>query len=460
METKFIVVGVVVAVVTAVASYLIFLRRGGSDDWAAEDKFAPPPFPAPAVDASPQLVSAKPLDSTHRYVKPVVAADHQGNVVVIAEEHFAGHQIAQWTSYDGGGTWEGLRYLPHSPDDRVSGDPWLATDRRGRFYCLFICITAPKGLNAFHRSCNGGKTWSPRISVTPAGDRPLFGVSPDGKLLVTASSVVERTKELLNERLDENDPNLEEKIGATSRWYSAMSVSEDWGAHWRQFPGPLKDLHAIPFSVVVGDDGKIASSHLAISKGETESVVCTALDHGRNWNETTLEMNLQPDRPHAFNGARFPVLAADGDKNLHVAFINRLAKGLFVRKSKDWINWDSPVQLSSVEAEEVRMPAIAAWGPMVHVTWMERRSASWQMYYCGSKNNGRTWSDRLLLSVPDANCSLINGDGFQITCDDDQTSVTDDGLGNAHIVWAVSKVGSNAPGTVWHGVVRWQRPAD
>jgi hypothetical protein len=137
-----------------------------------------------------------------------------------------------------------------------------------------------------------------------------------------------------------------------------------------------------------------------------------------------------------------------------------LGRGLFVRTSKDWVAWESPIQLSSDQAAEVQLPAIAAWGPMVHVTWMERHDTSWQMYYRGSKDHGRSWSGRVLVSVPNAGSTLIDSKGFEITSNDDQTSVADDGLGNAHIVWCVRARDGNTTGTAWHAIVRWRRRAD
>ncbi len=474
-------VGLIAAGIIAVAAFALFAWHGGNSEWAVKDLFEPPPSPTPTSDASPRLDSVKPLASTRRSIKPVVAADHHGQVVVIAQDYDLPQgpydpprdmSIIQWSSRDGGVSWEAPFKIPLLSKEEIFADPWLATDRRGRFYSIVICCDEskpiPEVLNAFYRSCDRGHTWSPRILVTPSGDRPVLAVSANGKLLVAASMAGEKRQGASTEMLHPNDPNYKDKLKARFRHFSAILVSDDRGSHWKLLPGPLGDTHAICFSVVVEDDGRIAGGWVASTSdlggkgvgGGSRSVVCSTLDHGQTWTETVLVSGLQPDRPHPFNGERFPVLAVDGNRNVYAAFVSALGRGLFVRTSKDWVNWDSPTQLSSDQAAEVRMPAIAAWGPMVHVSWMERRDASWQMYYRGSKDHGRSWSERLLVSVPNASSTLIDNKGFQITGDDDQTSVADDGLGNAHIVWCVSPRNGNTSGTAWHAIVRWRRHPD
>ena len=126
-----------------------------------------------------------------------------------------------------------------------------------------------------------------------------------------------------------------------------------------------------------------------------------------------------------------------------------------MRHSHDWKHWDQPLQLSDDSADEARLPAIASWDQMVHATWMERRNELWHVYYRGSKNCGRTFSDAIRLSVSSPRSTLITKDGFRLTGEDDQTSITDDGMGNAHAVWSVRREGDDFIGTVWHAVVSW-----
>jgi len=331
----------------------------------------------------------------------------------------------------------------------------LATDRRGRFYYVYISVGTLPPL-VFRRSLDAGQTWSPAIEVAKWADRPVPGISPIGTQLIIAASMAEKTAAYPTKPLDAKDPQFAAKLAAAWRFFSGIFVSQDRGRSWQRWPGPLGHTHAVPFSVVVDDDGRVASSWVA-QGGGSRSVVCSTADRGKTWTETELVASLHPDRDQPFNGQRFQVLAVAGNKNLHVAFVGAKAKGLFVRTSKNWSDWIDPLQLSGQDSEEVRMAAIAAWGPMVHVTWMERHGTRWQMYYRGSKDHGLSWSETLLLSKPHAGSTLIDNDGFDITSDDDQSSVTDDGRGTVHAVWAVRRgPAGKSTGTVCHAIIRWQ----
>lgn len=434
---------------------LASLRPGGRDDWAAADRTTPPPLPAVPADARPVLVASGPLAGPHPPAKPVVAADGTGTVVVIAQDLVgrSGSRLVQWRSGDGGASWEPVRELPGWPEGAgFYGDPWLETDRRGRFYYVHLAVgRAPL---VFRRSADGGKTWSPPVEVAKGVDRPVLGVSPDGTRLVLAASMGEKTAAYPKKPLDSRDPQLAAKLAAAYRFFSGVFVSADRGRNWERLPGPLGDTHAIPFAAVADDAGRVAVS-LVAEGGGSRSVVCTTADRGRTWSEFELVARLQPDRSHPFNGERFPVLAAGRDGRLHVAYVGAGGKGLFVRTSRNWNAWTDPVRLTEGDVAEVRMPAVAARGPLVHVTWLERRRGRWQAYYRSSRDGGRSWSDKVLLSVPHAGAQLVGEDGFDRVSDDDQSGVTDDGSGAAHAVWVVRGRRPGA-GAVWHAVVRWQ----
>jgi hypothetical protein len=431
------------------------------DDWAAADTTAPPPYPPVGADARPIVATSGPLAATTRHpAKPVVAADHRGEVVVLAQDVLhPDRRLAQWRSPDGGESWQEalpLESYPNKPEQ--FGDPWLETDRRGRFYYVGLSIVADSDTTrlVFRRSRDAGQTWSAPIEVTKLGaDRPVLGVSPNGRHLVIAASTGERTAPPSTKpRRVPNSRQLAAEQAAAVRFFSGIFVSGDQGRHWERLSGPLGETHAVPFSVVIDDDGRIASSWVA-EGGGSRSVVSISADRGKTWTDTELVASLQPDRNHPFNGERFPVLAVDGRKTLHVAYVGEKAKELFVRSADTWGDWHDAIRLSSDDAAEVRMPAAAACGPMVHVTWMERRGVRWQTYYRGSRDHGRLWSETLLISKPRAGSALVGGDGFDIRGDDDQSSVTDDGLGNVHAVWAVNGRRGVEHGRVWHAIIRW-----
>jgi hypothetical protein len=422
------------------------------------------PLPEPPVvpeNAVPLCVSSAPLpaaEGTYE-AKPVVAADREHRIVVAQDLLADDWRLVQWHSA-AGQRWAAPRTLENPPTaSRFVGDPWVETDRRGRFYLVDTFLS---GL-VFWRSTDFGRTWKLPLTIAQRADRPVMGASRDGKHLVIAASLGEGTGVVTTTPLDANDPQFAAKIAASTRFSTGVFWSQDQGRNWRRLPGPLKGWHAIPFSVIIDDEGRIASSWIA-AQGEqrnSRSVVCSTTDHGQSWSETELVRDLQPDRNHPFNGERFPVLALSSTGTLHVAYVESLAKGLAVRQSDDWNRWANSRRLSDEAvpegpAEEVRMPAIAALGPMVHVSWIERRNGRWQMYYRGSRDRGQSWSKRLRLSVPHASSTLIDQQGFRLTSDDDQTCVADDGAGTVHVVWAVRGAGPSVPSRIWHARIKWQ----
>jgi hypothetical protein len=186
-------------------------------------------------------------------------------------------------------------------------------------------------------------------------------------------------------------------------------------------------------------------------------VVGSTADGGKAWAVTALAEALQPDRDHPFNGGRFPLLASDESGGLQAVYVGAGGTALWAVSSRDWTNWSEPLRLSAGGVKEVRNPAIATAGEIVHAAWMERDGDRYQMRYRASKDGGATWSDAQTLSRPHASSPLVTEQGFHIVGDDDQPAVADDRAGKAHVVWAV---GGKADGghAVWHVTVGWGPP--
>lgn len=413
----------------------------------------PAPVPAVPKAAQPRLVQAIQLPPLAGYgsPKPVVAADPEGNVLIVAygttNVPFSSDTLL-WQSHDHGETWSApVNLTNQAQDGEVFFDPWLETDRRGRFY--FVHVLRSDGRPFVRRSRDAGRNWSSALPINWRwADRPVMGISPNGQRLAVAASLAERTDNFATEPLDSNDPNLAQKIRESIHHSAGVFVSEDQGESWNKVKAPFDNKHAIPFSIVCKDDGRLAVSWIVGDNG-SRSVVTVSNSSRSSWTKTTLVEALQPDRPHAFNGARFPVLALDGQSGLHVAYVTAGATALMVRQSPDGHVWEEAKSLSNETVDEVRMAAIDACGAMVHVTWMERSGMNWQAFYRGSQDYGQTWSPALCLSQA---ITLTDGtitNGFQITSDDDQSSVRDDGTGRAHCAWSISG------GRVVHALLDW-----
>lgn len=384
--------------------------------------------------------------------KPVVAADGQGNVVIAAHGFYRkkgrSSDILVWRSANRGASWERPENITQMANKgELNFDPWLETDRRGHFYLVHALFSDGRPL--VHRSKDFAMSWSKPLPIPwKTCDRPVLGISPNGKQIVVAAAMAELVSGVSTDPRNGDDPDLPSKMRARIRNYDGVFVSMDHGEHWEKWTSPLGSEHAIPFAVVVSDAGKVAASWIA-EHDDSRSVVSVSDDRGRTWTNNTLVKSLQPDRTHRFDGQRFPVLAQDGSGNLHVAYVADVARKLMVRQSGDWENWEEPVCLSSDDAEEVRMTAIDGCGPMVHITWMERRGDIWQAYYRGSRDGGKSWSPPLCLSKRLLLSDGISADGFNIYADDDQSSVRDDGRGRVHAVWCIRG------GHVIHAMIDW-----
>lgn len=420
--------------------------------WAEAHRLPAEP-PALSSDAQPTLVSSSQLPALSGFdsPKPVVAADRFGNVAVVSYgvvDTPLGCDVLLWRSEDRGVSWGQPENLTNSAaGGEMNFDPWMETDGGGHYYVVYG--GGRHGTPLIRRSKDFAKSWSESLKIPwKSCDRTVLGISPNGKVLVVAAAMAERSASAPAEPLDGNDPQLQEKLRASLINYAGVFVSRDHGSTWKKCESPFGNEHAIPFGVVVNDATRIAASWI-VERNGSRSAVCVSHDEGQTWINTTLVKSLQADRPHPFNGERFPVIALDGSGGLHVAYVNAGATQLLIQSSSDWKTWKDHSSLSSDSADEVRMAAIDACGPMVHVTWMERTGHLWQAYYRGSRESGETWSLPLCLSngllLSDA--SIANG--FQIYGDDDQSSVRDDGLGRVHAVWSLQG------GRVVHAIVDW-----
>ncbi len=413
----------------------------------------PAPIPSVAEDRKPTLSRSFQLPSLkgRSAAKPVVAADPDGNVLVVAHgvsNAPLGSDMLLWRSDDRGDTWSlPVNLTNQAQDGEVFFDPWLDTDRRGHFY--FVHVLRSDGRPLIRRSKDAGLTWSHALSIPWKWcDRPVLSVSPNGRRLVVAGSIRKKTDQYPSVPLDSSDPDLKRKLQAAFRFSTGIYVSRNQGDSWEKVAAPFEDAHAIPFSIICDDDGMIAASWIVAGNG-SRSVVTVTEDHGKTWTKTTLVESLQPDRPHSFNGERFPVLSVDGRLGLHVAYVTAGATALMIQHNSDRKAWSDAKRLSSEAAEEVRMAAIDACGPMVHVTWMEKRGTNWHTYYRGSRDFGETWSSPLCLSETITLPDTTIANGFQISSDDDQSSIHDEGTGRAHAVWTMFG------GEVVHAMIDW-----
>jgi hypothetical protein len=429
------------------------------DESTPRDREPLPLVPTPEEASIPVLLSSGPLPGAGNSLlaKPVVAADRDLRVVVTAMKASGGMDLLRWRSTDGGRTWPEQAAFENSPAGcDFLADPWLATDHRDRYHLVHLS-TSMKDRNTcpcvYRRSADGGRTWPLITRVAEQADRPVLAVSPSGKRLAIIGMVHDPTAPPLTVA-ELQDPAI--KTAAANRVMTqGVFRSGDRGKTWQRLPAPPGVRHAVPFSTVIDDAGRIAGAWVVNDGKGSQSIIGSTADEGKTWSVEVLVAALQPDRDHPFNGGRFPVVALDQSGRLQVVYVTAGGAALWATTSRDWTTWSAPIRLSAEGVGGVRNPAIATAGDAIHAIWMERNGERHQVRYRANKNGGATWSDTLTLSRPHAASPLVTEQGFHIVGEDDQAAITNDCAGTAHVVWAVGRR-QDGGYAVWHATVAWE----
>jgi hypothetical protein len=134
---------------------------------------------------------------------------------------------------------------------------------------------------------------------------------------------------------------------------------------------------------------------------------------------------------------------------------------VWYRRSADGERWVEPVELSRSRAPLKAYPAVAAAGQRVHAVWLEVEDGWCSVWYRGSADGGKSWSDRVAVSKPDKETDLLTDKGFR-AYSGHYLGVAEDGRGTAHIVWAIRAPSASGDpptkGEVWHTIVRLNAP--
>jgi len=106
--------------------------------------------------------------------------------------------------------------------------------------------------------------------------------------------------------------------------------------------------------------------------------------------------------------------------------------GMFLRASRDsGITWQPEIPLTT--SRSAFRVAVAAFGPDVHVVWMDFRSGIWDIYYRRSGDNGSTWGPEVKLA---AGTSKI---GSSVGAERPSIAVLGDSV---HVVWMDGRDGN------------------
>ena len=433
MKRRKHVIAAIAAVVVATTGVFLLSRQGSN--WLLTVTSEPAQLvTTPKVKVTP----AQRLPGDYDGFEPTVAADDAGRIVVVAiNAQWKGAQdlshMVLWRSTDGRGLWSEAQQLHPRPDEsRYQGDPWLQTDRRGAFYVTYLKYGGLGGLvSAIQKSDDGGKTWKlPKSVDNPEfanHDKPVLAISPDGGKLVLGSIV-------------------DKSVG--------VYALHDGGQKWELTPSsPVSKMkeHVLPTGLVVTNQGVIALAWVSYSETENANRVAISLDGGNNWTLKTVDGNHQRDALDATG----PALAHSAS-GLHLVTVRCGKKGgpqsVHYRHGLKGDEWSEPVELAGEKAGvSMQYPIIAAFGSRVHAAWVEGTDAWLNVWYRGSSDGGKTWSDRLLVSAPERPTTAMTARGFRDFAGH-YMSIAEDGRGTAQIVWGARESG-RARGEIWHACV-------
>jgi hypothetical protein len=360
-----------------------------------------------------------------------------------------------WTSADKGKTFD-LPRLVLPPEDKFThqGDPCIQAVGPGRFFLTLMATRPSVGPGNYAyllRSDDGGWTWKSRQKISADNfdvDRPIFAVSPNGRRAAAAF------------------------IGGGPAPLQVL-FSADGAATWTVAPTPLvrPKTGANPYAIVIDDTGRTIVSYSYIERKQMmyRLELGTTEDGGKTWQRHDLgrladknDSTPQEEFAAVLMWATAAALARDGTGTVHALSAQRADKGdridVWYRASRDGKDWSKPVELSRSRAEVKAYPAMAASGQRVHAVWLVGEAGWCQVWYRGSIDGGKTWSDRVAVSRPGRATKLLTEKGFR-SYSGHYMGIAEDGHGTAHAVWAVSEPGlpQSKQAEVWHTTVRLEK---
>jgi len=389
-------------------------------------------------------------DFNYSGFEPVVAADAKGRVIVAAMSQASAPRVLIWTSVDRGKSFSMPAQAP-TDGGAPQFDPWLVSSGSGRFFFSLLGNSSKvRGKSVYLLfSEDAGKTWTTTKEFTPVEfdpDRPVFGISPNGKLAALAFVA--------------GGPG-----GPLQIWFSSDGM-KTWAA--AATPITTRTAGGFAFGIVIDDSGRTVVSYRHKSTSAHHLQLSVTGDYGRTWQRHDLgRFLLNENDPLAehlsgislyFSGA---VLAQSTGGVFHAlsARAGEKSEGVDVwyRTSRAAESWSAPVKLSQGSAELRGYLVLAASGQRVHASWLEVKDGWCNVVYRGSLDGGKTWSAATQVSKAKSRNGLQTANGFRSFAGD-YMGMADDGQGNAHVVWAVSGTGKRgARGEVWHTIVRLRK---
>ena len=348
--------------------------------------------------------------------------------------------ISLTISDDGGRTWGSPRPLCACKGS-WQYDPIIeVVPNTGHVYAVYL-----NGFNVvFVRSTNHGRTWSdpvPTWGNVSWNDKPALATDASGRHIY----------------LSWNGPT------GGDPW---IAQSHDFGATWTQTKVVDSDRYFFAYDGVVLDDGTAVISQSSFSysgpAAAAEGVVRQHLfishDRGRTWRNVVLD-SLQLGPPCTTEGcyADFHLghsgVSADADDDLVAVYDGALTPGgpqqSFARRSTDGGRTWSARVLLSIPGQNTIAPTVEVIGNGDARTWfaVQNGTGRWNTFFRRSTDGGVTWGARVKISDAITGAQYKNANGFlEFYGDYGEIAITSEGKTIG--VWGEA-FSNNGPGGVW-----------
>ena len=376
-----------------------------------------------------------------------IAANLHGEVVVAGRAE-NGRTIV-WTSRDCGESFgEPHLALPQEDTSTSHKDVRLQSDDVGGFYLSIGAKQSekqPGPLGYLWKSVDAGATWKllNRSADGEETDCSMMAVSPNGTQLIHIVPGIQKLS-----------------------LFVSKNRGEDWVLSTFRTTGS-----GFPFDALVNDLGRAMIVYREREPPSTWRIDVAAIaENGANWNRSTVGLigEIMPESRKQFavfdgichsgvaiddNGSgTYCLLSVERDwtqqgERGHVRF----------RTSINGNDWSQASELSETKTGVKAFPAITATGNRIHALWVEADREGWgNLWYRGSLDEGKTWSEPILVSKTDQPTELLTPQGFRKCVSHFfESNMAEDGTGTAHIVWGAGDF-IQWEGEPWHASVRLQ----
>lgn len=324
--------------------------------------------------STPSLMALR--DASRSASDPWLALDEAGRLHYARLEYasdltFGG--LAVSTSDDGGGTWGPLM----DPDDSAgfADKESIASDGNGTMYLAYDDLPNPAGDLAdlrFTRSTDGGRTWSPTVSVAERRGTilgPVIAARPDGTVHVAWWNLTDG-----NVMAD-----VSRDRGVT--WGADVRVNNVWGSA----PVIANSWESSMPSVVVNESGSVFVAWADRGAGNSDILVARSDDGGATWSAPA-----QVNDDSSSLDQWMPALALDGRGALHAAWMDRRTGNLnvyYANSTDSGRTWSTNVRVTTAETSSsfVRpgdyLFLAADRNGTAYVVWTDGRDGNLDIYF-------------------------------------------------------------------------------